>query len=278
MLKDVYGGANSPVQTPKGDVKLMVACGVPTISIPKGKSMLVQVSPERSKFPLKGYCFSEGTMAEILTKAAETEQRVLIRIEKQRKKNVDKEIPIDELTKDMMTAKENIVTACVGVYDFNNEKWIIENGHSDPENDPDEIKAVISAAKMGADVDVEKFFESPKQKINIPNPNNFDTQQQLLTFYFWIKGLENKYEYSLKDEIRKDFSKRILTLADEIQKLLKQADVVDHKDYAHTRARYMVFSLEDNFANLNQTAVANLNDWIKSVYEQAKDLINWTNS
>ena len=278
MLKDAFIGVGT-IDTPKGDVKVSLFCAVPIVTKYKGSTYSVKLPVSHAKYPASGYIYEGSKLHEILTMAQEKGERVLVRVEKQRKKGIDPSLKIDDLTVDLTTAQKNVVTAMVGVYDFSSNKWIIEGGHSNPENDPETVKAFLVDVQNGTeDVNAEKFFEQQKPKIIIPNPQNFDYQQQLLTMYYFIKEKENAYEYELTEDQRRDFAKRILRLADEIQKLIKLADIVDYKDYSHTRARYLIFSYESNFANLNKDTIVNINEWIKNAYGHAKDIINWTNS
>lgn len=265
--------------TPKGDVKVMIIAGIPSLNVSKKGSVKVEIESEFAKQKVSGYCFSGSALVEILGKAEETQTPVIIRIEKQRKKDVDKDLSIVELSKDMATGQKNIITSIVGVYDINNSKWILEGNHADVKKDTDIINETLKSILEGSNketVDVDSFFEVKQKEVHIPNPTNFDKQSQLVTMLFTVKEAENKYGYELEDETRQDIAIKILKLADEIQKLIKQADYVDYKDFSHNRARYMIFSYERLYRNLDKENVANIKDWIKDCYNTNKKILEWT--
>ena len=273
MLKELFK-LYPQIDSPKGEVKLSLVCAVPSVTKQKN-SLKITAQPDKAERAFTGYCLNDTPMSQILQLAAEKNERVLLRFEKQRKKDVDINISIAELSKDITTGQKYVINACVGVYDFKNKNWILSANHSNPDDDPADIQNVINECLKGEnDIDVDNFFEV--QQVRIPNPRNFDTQQQLITMYFFILGCEKKHDYSLKDETRIEFAKRLLELADEIQKIIKEADYVDHKDYSHTRARFMIFQFEEFVNHLDKEAVVNLNTWMKDCYKYSKQILEWT--
>lgn len=275
-LNEFFTGASS-LMGKRGDIHVSVASGIPRIVTNKKGSMKIEVQPSTAQRPIGGYIHEDSIVGKILVKAAEDGHHVLLRTEKQRKKNIAEEklsIPMSELSKDMNSGRENVINAIVGVYNFTDKSWVLSGNEFDPANDPDNLKyAPTKALELGVDPD--SFFVEPQVKI--PNPKGFDYQQALITIYYYVIQLEKKYEYELKEDMRRNISIKLLALADEIQKVIKQADVVDYRDYSHTRARYLVFNYEEYISNLNKENLKNLGPWLKDALTHSKEILNWAN-
>lgn len=263
-----------------GEVGVGIYCGVPQLEAANraGKSVKVVVPTAVSKFPGKGYIFAEGKVFEILQKAAEAGQRVIVRFEKQRKKGVDINIPLAEITKTLDIARDNVIHACTGVYYPKEEKWILSDSKADPALDTPESKQKIREFIAGEqeDIDTEDFFDPPAPpQVKVANPPSFDKQQQLITMYYFILGCEKKYKYTLEEGQRRSAANDLLVLANAIQKFIKKADVVDYRDYSHTRARYLIFTFEDLVLNLDINQIAKFNEWKKQAWESAVSVLDW---
>lgn len=275
-LKEMFKSYGS-IPTNKGDVLLTIASGIPTIT-GKGKSVKITVQPETAKRPISGYLLTDSDAFKIIEIAEQEGHHVMLRFEKQRKKKVDVNIPIAELCKTLDDGRENVFNTCVGVFNYKTKQWVLAGNFADATLDPDVVVADAMFAYNNADesVDVDKFFTEPQQRApKVYNPNYFDKQQQLFTFYFFIRMCANKYGYTLKEEQIRDMAKRVLQLSDLLQKEIRQSEVVDYKDYSHNRARYLVFSFEEHVKNLNQEEIKNFKGWLKSCYDFSKNLIVW---
>lgn len=275
MLKSVFCAPKEPIQQiGGGDTKISIACGIPEVSV-KGSSYLVSIFPERAEYGVKGYYHESAKFAKLIQKASDEKQEIMILTEKHRKKGVSNETPIETLTENMKEARNSIVHACVGVYDFNNSKWILDGNRTDPENYPGEVQQAIAQAKSAEVIDEEAFFQPPTPKLFIPNPAGWDEQQQMLTMYFFVTDCEKKYDYQLSEQHRKEFAKKALQVADEFQKLMKETNIVDYKDYSHTRARFLLFSCEQNLVPFDGEAVKDVQKWCREIYKRGKSLIEW---
>lgn len=264
----------------KGEVYVTLASGVPSVST-VGKSNLITVQPSNAKLPIKGYSLKNGNLEKIIMKAAEDGSQLLMRFEKQRKRGVDNSIPMSELTPDMATARKNVVNSCVGVYDINNKKWIIEGGYSDPNSDGEEAGKFINWICSGAkeEVNLDEFFEKKEApKATAPNPTTFDKQQAVLSIYFWLMSCEEKYKFTLKEEGRRSLTVKLLKLTDKLYELLKDTDInhINYGEYTNTRSRFALFKYGEEVNPLNEEAIKQINNWASQCYNYYMDLLQWT--
>lgn len=263
-----------------GEVAVGLYCGVPRLIQAKAgsPSYRVEVHPAIAKFTGKGYVHINSSLFKILEKAVEKEERIIVRFEKQRKKGVDINIPIAEISSEISIAQKNINLSCVGIFNPKTKKWILDQNYGDPAKDTVEVKSKLQEILAGeeGEVDPDEFFAAPEVKV--ANPLSFDKQQHLITMYYFIMGREQKYGVSLKDNVRESMARDLLALTDSIQKLIKEADVVDYKDYSHTRARYMLFTYEELVRNLDKEGLSDFNNWKAGAYESAKAVLQWAKS
>lgn len=273
---------NTPLN---GEISTFFVCGKPEIIATKNpKSFMVKIAIALTDNPFSGYLFSDSIIYQLIQKAIETDSYVLLRFEKIRKKNVDINIPILDICKDLNIAKQNINKNVAGIYDFNSNKWILnDTALGKVEDDDETVKALIEKARSGMsqeNINTEIFFNTVSNtpvEVKPVTPKNFDRQNALITFYYFIIDCEKKYNYNLDDNQRKVLAKKILDVADNIQKLILNSNQVNYKDYSHTRARFLVFSFEEKIKNLTENELHNIKDWQLSCYNSAKDLIAWTN-
>lgn len=267
--------ANVVVDTPNGDIKVSYASAVPTLQHKKNSnSVMISVKPEKATTALHGYTFFDEKISEICGIAEEKGVPVLLRFETVRKSDIDKSISILELTKDIGTAAKSVNKCCSGVYDFNNGKWVLVANASDPDNDPEELKRLINEVKE-TQVSTDDFFKEPATN-RVPDPWILNKQSQLITMYFTVVEYEKKYGYTLEEEKRQKIARLLLKLSDEIQKILKGADVVNYKDYSHTKARQIVFSYEGSIKALDNESIKDVKTWCKECLAFAKTLCEWT--
>lgn len=263
------------LKTPtKGDVIIEFVSAVPTIT-PTGKSYKVEMKPEHLKFGVSGYVPAESELGEIFRRASETKTVILARFEKHRKKGVDVNIPIEELTADMNTARENINKSFCGVYNKNTKKWDMMGGDYSPENDTEEmIKCVESLTREFEKLDVDGFFE--EKKAPTIKSDNFDRSQVVMTLYYTLIDYENKNGFELTEEHRRAVTTKLLKLCDEIQKAILKSDQVDYRDYSHVRARFLVFSYAEKVEPITPEVINNINGWLTRCLTKSKYIIEWS--
>lgn len=269
----------------KGEIYVRVASGVPRLT-PSGKSIRVEVKPERAKYPIAGYIFPDTDVEKIISKAAQDNVTVLIRFEQERKKDVDNAISIDELTATSDEGRKNTVKSCVGVYDVNNGKWIMTpNARIMPERDsefPELVKCVnyILSPSTQEPVDVDGFFATPKPPVlnrTAPNPVHFDKQQAIISLYYYILECGNKHNLELSEDNIKALCLKMLKLSDklyELQKGIKDVNI-NYGDYCHRQSRFYIFRYEDQVSPLNEEALKSFNNWANACYRYYVNLFSW---
>lgn len=262
-----------------GEVLIMLVAGVPEVEFSKKNpnSMKVSVLPKNgAENPITGYCFADSDIAKIFKKAAEEGRQILVKAEKQRKKGIDINISMAELTKTMEDGRKNINRTAVAVYDFANNKWINDSTCLTANISTPELDQFIQSVPA-EDIDPNTFFASNETKpVKIENPSHFEKQNVLITFYYKILECERLGGFSLEEDNRRKIVKRFLDLADKLQQIIRGDNVVNYKDYSHTRARYLIFAYEENIKPLTREDLLNINDWLMGCYKYSVDLLEWT--
>lgn len=264
-----FGAFNTPT---KGEVIVEFASAVPTVT-EKGKSYLIEMKPSHLQYGISGYVPAESELGKVFKKASENQVVILARFEKARKKGIDINIPIADLTKDMRTAKDSITKGFTGVYNENTGKWVMMGGAFSPENDTPEMLECVNRVTEGK-IDVDSFFEETKAQTI--KPSSFDKSQVLLTLYYSVVdyGLKNGFE--LSEEQYRTVATKMLKLCDEIQKVILGSDQVDYRDYSHVRARYLVFSYAEKIEPLTADVLNNINGWLSRCLAKSKEIIEWS--
>lgn len=75
----------------------------------------VHFSVENLKFPIHGWVRTDEPIYELIKAAEASGEEITFRIETQRKANVDRSTPMEELRKDAATARDNVKTILVGI-------------------------------------------------------------------------------------------------------------------------------------------------------------------
>lgn len=267
----------------KGDVVVTLASGKPILEKSrKGVVNKVVIVPERAQYDITGYFLPDKQLASLLKEAVDNNHDVLLMFEKQRKKGVDESIPIVELSKDTKTAKDKVVNTCVGIYNFTKNTWFIEGGYSNPEDDKEDILRFVNRIKQ-EEVDLENFFDTPREenKVFVPNAKDFDKKQAILNLYFWLIDTEKKFAYELTEEQRRSVVEKLLKLSNHLYGKIKQVntdDYINYGEYAHTRARMVVFRFGEVVKPLVKSELVNIKQWLKECVEYYEELDSWLNT
>lgn len=264
-----------------GDIVTTISVGIPQVTASKKnpKSLKVEIPIPKSEYTKGGYFYADSEAAQIIQRAAEEGIQIILRIEKQRRNPEEKDIPIEEIM-NANDRNKRILNSIVGVYDINNSKWItMGKSQVDWNNDPEDIQTAVDFALAGYDneVNVDDFFKQPVQEAPfVPKPAGFDYQNALISMYYGIRDMELRNGYDLDDSVRRKLAILFLNCADELQKVIRRSDVIDYKDYSHTRARYMMFNYEEKLKPLTRDEVAKPKKWLRENYEYNRDLLNWS--
>lgn len=267
-----FGVFNTPT---KGEVIVEFVSAVPVVTEVK-KSYKVDMKPEHLEFGLTGYVFAESELGKVFKKAAEDGIVILARFEKSRKKDIDINIPITELTKDLKTARDSISKSFTGIYNENEHKWVMQSGAFQPSMDTPEMQECVENVLVNNHprIDVDSFFDEPKAPTI--KPDTFDKSQVLATLYYTLIDYENKSDFELTEEQRRAVTVKLLKLCDEIQKVILESDQVDYRDYSHVRARFLVFSYAEKVEPITQETLQDINGWLTRCLTKSKYIVEWT--
>lgn len=253
----------------KGDLKLQMGYGDIEVAKPKKESVKITCGADL-KYPMSGYISENSPLIPIFKTAEENQTPLLVRIEQRRKKDVDPNTSIIELTSDQETALKNTFKVLVGVYDVNNEKWVLsKDAQTNPDNDPDDAKEFVRRALNGIedDIDIDAFFQK-KQSLVVDS--SVEEKLQLIEFLLLVENIENKQNINFNN--KKEIASLFLRMTNNLQRLLTNSDVTDYTHKSYDLAKKIVLNIEKRLpfyldANGNHT------EWFKQAFAQAKGFI-----
>lgn len=262
-------------QEVRPDVKVALGAGIIKEIKETDSNIQVIMNVEGAKWPYSGFINKVDPIVEVIRKAHELGAVVIMRFERKRNSKADPLASIDDLTASMDIAKENIVKMASGIYDINGEKWLLSGeAEVNPAEDPAWVSSKINSLIYDS-VAIEGFFDAPT--VSKPNVNPYvnDRANALLTMYYFVKELEVKYDFELKDSGRRQIAENLLMLTDLLQVGVFSMNGPNHKDYSHTKARFMLFKWEE-FNNLTADEIKNLNNWGQAFLKESIEIWKWT--
>lgn len=242
----------------------------------------IKIAVEGEKYPHNGYISSNELAAQLLTEAHEKDVPVIVRLERKRKKNADIHASIMDLTKDMNTAKENAVRTTVGVYDVNNQAWILTSeAESSPEEDPEEVASGIRSVNYNPN----DFFAEPSSsntqnavpKVNGNREHNSEVDN-VITLFFFLKEKANKVAPEVKDEQLREYAKILVTACDFVQTTVYKMQAPVYSAYSYTRTRYLLFNFEEHYKPFTSTdfeSVDTMQNWARDFIKKGGQLWTW---
>lgn len=280
LIKD-YVAKGRPIEDGfRPEVKVTIASVFVTNEEENKGNINFTFKADGAKFKLGGYINSSEPVAQVIKLAAEKNEPVCVRLEKKRKKNVDPKLSIEEISKDMNIARENIVKTVVGVFDFRTNKWVLTSeAQSNPNEDPEGLLEIIKGLNFQAD----GFFSSSPQNegpiiISNAQKEKENAENALMSMYFFLVEQEKEHGYTLDGQKRREYSIQLLKLANLIQMQTFNLEHPNFTAYSHTRARYLVFKWAEVMAPLNKEAIEKFGPWCKSVLKNGTALWHWCQS
>lgn len=281
LIKD-FVSTGKPVNYENQQVKPEVKVTIASVYIDKKEEktnglLNYTFRADGAKFGLGGFINSNEAIVKVLDMADERKEPVCVRFEKKRKKKIDPTTSILELTKDMNTARENIIKTVVGVFDTRTKKWILtREAESNPENDPEGTLAEIDQLSF----DTNGFFDQAPAPSAVGAIPSVDKEQEnkenaLMSMYFFIAEQEKVNEFQLDPEMRKKCAIVLLRLANQIQEKHFGLTEPSYSAYSHTRARYLIFKWSEVISPLNENAIKNMRDWGSSLIKNGVALWDW---
>lgn len=246
--------------------------------IQDGKVARAVLVVEGAKFELNGYLSPQETVLEILRKAQENNEAIVVRFEKKRKKGVDPKAPIADITATMDIARENITKIISGVYNFNTNQWVLtREAESDPSEDPEGTIEAIKACN----VDVDAFFrsETPSSGSSAaPQSGNREEESKenaLLSMYFFVEEQAIKNGLNLDVESKKKIALSLLKASNFLQVNMFGLEAPIYSAYSHTRARFLVFKWIETISPLDANAAENMPAWGSNLVQNSHKLWQW---
>ena len=285
---------------PESNTYLEVVSGVPTLtrSAKNENVVTVSIKPESAKYDSwKGFYYDNGdsSIIKILEYAAENGENVIGRFERKRTQdNYDEDIEAI-LEKGMSYARDNIVRTFVGLYNQANDSWILTSeALSSPEEDPSEVLDFVKRMKSYSnstdatmsDEDVENMFNvkqtnevSSTKFFNKPNKDFYD-KQNLLIMYFFVAGENKKYSLELPENFMQTLATVLHQMSNKLSLTLSGQSELDPDSYYHNRARYIIFSIVENFEPVKPFHEMDKEDiirWKNNIEEKIKEVLKFAN-
>ena len=260
-------------KTVRPETRVSIAIGKVSEMKESGKNNYkAEVLVSGAKFPFSGFLNGNSPVAKLLFEAQEKEAVVAVRFERKRKKDVDPTTPIMELTKDANTAKDNIVWVVAGVYNFNDNSWILtDDGQSSPTEDDPSVEAELGKLSYTT----EGFFETPKVKVQTTDS---DWQINHLVSMFTYAS-EHNFENKLDLEVKqiKFLAKYMLRACDQLQTKTLNLPAPNYTDYSHTKVRGMLFSWMrvNPLTKEVMSSKADFTAWITKFLEDSLEVWEW---
>lgn len=225
-----------------------------------------------AKYDFSGFINNNTPVSNLLKQALDTNATICARFERKRKKNADPSLDIMEITKDTSIAKDNVIWVVSGVFNFNNDEWILtESAVSNPAEDPSYVLADIKSASYST----ENFFEG-----NAPKLKTSDKEwkaNHLVSMFTYASEHNVEKEVGLTSAELKILAIWMLKASDHLQMKMKGLSEPNYNDYSHTKARGMLFSwmrVNPLTQEIMKTK-GEFNKWIARFLEENTEIATW---
>ena len=240
-----------------------------------GKSFNIVFKIPGQKYSHNGYISANEQVYKLLSEAKKLDKIVIVRLERKRKKTADPKASIMDLTKDMETAKNNSVKITSGIYDENNQRWILTSeAESEPSEDPEKVKSGIASVN----IDEKAFFQENASKRVKGSKELKARADSLLNLYFFLLERANKSGTSIEPEKLNEYTKLLETSCNYIQKNNFKIKSPVYGDYSYTRVRYLLFNYADHVNDLNKDVFASdesMKSWARDFIKYGTQLWEW---
>lgn len=250
----------------------------------------VSVKADNTDYGISGWINSDRDKAifKIIEEAKKRDENVVVRVERQRIKEEDKnpEISIQEIA-NSPNKTSRLARKVTGVYLPNKKKWLLTvDKYSDPEEDPESTQKLIkyindtweetSNAASVSDDDIVELFEGTVEEAPEPiiiKGKPFDLLQNKMTMYFFALELFQKAELDYTEEQVKKIALALGVIADKIQEMM--VGLIKPGDYSHTRARFVMFRVIETMLPLNSEVLNNPKEWAQNILVESQKIIEW---
>lgn len=269
---------------------IMGACGIPEITESQTKNTDVKrvtIHPEGATHKISATIGVKSNSYKLIEAAANNKERIIIRVQQKLKGSLtvdDLPVPFAPyetedgkkqkgVSTDLGLANEYTIRGLVGVYNMNTKEWILENENAVPPSDDSEIITSFLSRCIDYSISPDDFFHKEPEMNNVKQTPNVsmnlwqEAERHVLTFYWHLISEKEKRDdmNEVSAQVISDVAVRLLRVADEIQKYWLETDVVNHKGFAHTTARKIVFETI-NLIPLTNESVKDLDKWQNRLY------------
>lgn len=267
-----------------------------------GKSGKVSFSVENTKFKPAGWAPFDSNVMKIVEEAQQNGEPIFFRLETRRKDSVDREIPINELSKDASTAKDNIHKSLAAVKRSDDDDWTIspfavtnmaedpKTGRAPSANDfsIEELRGMKSGGSNGGGGGGGYSSQSePPPYVTFDRDGNLNpgsiAVSVLLNLYSFVSEYMRDHDLlDTVDEVSKfNVTKKLLTISNEAQIAIYGGDEasLDLSAGSHTRARALVFEAIKTFYPLDAETMTNkeaLDDWADKMIDKIVAMWSWS--
>lgn len=293
MMKD---GVRAEVKVQSGRANVVEI--VPSSS---GRAANIIVQVDGSQYKMNGWVPKGDPVYE---KAVEAERRgepLDFRIEhirrdkyKGTKEVIDRSIPIEELTKDMMSAQKSINKAFAAAKLIDEEEWTFSptmktRMEEDPADGVD-IQSMplekFTGGQVGgrADENKQSYDTDTPPYVDLDDDGNIRPGSYAaavpINILSYVMDENRKNTLSLSDGEQSVIAKTIIRITNDLQNYMYDGELPkpDLGAYSHTRARAITFQVIENFFPMGKKIVEDkdtLIGWRDEVLQKAQNLWDW---
>lgn len=264
-----------------------------------GKSGKVSFAVENTKFKPAGWAPFDSNVMKIVEEAQKNGEPIFFRLETRRKDSVDREIPINELSKDASTAKDNIHKSLAAVKRSDDEEWTVSpfavtNMAEDPRTGRAPSANDFSIEELrGTKTQGSSAGHSYSSQGEPPPYVTFDREGNLNPGSMAVSVLLNIYSFvseymrdnglvgTVDERSKFEVTKKLFHISNEAQIAMYGGDesALDLSAGSHTRARALAFEAIKTFYPLDAETMTDstaLADWADKMIDKIVAMWSWS--
>lgn len=265
-----------------------------------GKARNVIISADNTEHLMNGWVPADDPVFIKIQEAYDNNEPVEFRIETARKRDIDRTTPINDLTVDMSTAKDNVFKAFAAVKTTEDESWTLSpkmrtRMEEDPVDtaqvDPNSISLEEFTGGTTANKQEGRSSYEPNRSIENPpymtynkngeiNPGSYAAAIPINILSFVITYCVEK-NVDLTEQEKALTAKTIIKLTNGLQNFMYNGELekplLDAN--SHTRARAIVFEVIEAYFPITKDTIKDKNtlkEWHDNVQKKAEGLWNWS--
>lgn len=265
-----------------------------------GKSGKVSFSVENTKFKPAGWAPFDSNVMKVVEEAQENGEPIHFRLETRRKDSVDRTLPINDLSKDASTAKDNIHKSLAAVKRADDDEWTVspfavtnmaedpKTGRAPSANDfsIEELRGMKTSGGGGGGGSYSSQGEPPPY-VTFDRDGNLNPGSMavsvLLNLYSFVSEYMREHDLLETVDERSKFAvtKKLLMISNEAQIAMYGGDesALDLSAGSHTRARALAFEAIKTFYPLDAETMTDsdaLSDWADKMIDKIVAMWSWS--